>query len=105
MTVTDICEAIRAGRVRIADHADEEALADQLAYEEIEASVFAGNILEEYPTGRPFPSCLVCGPAEAEGWVHSVWAYNEANRWVVLVTVYRPEPAKWIDGQKRRRLN
>ena len=104
MTTTDIREAIRSGRVRIADHADEEAQVDDLCYDEIEASVFEGSIIEEYPTDRPYPSCLVCGPAQREGWVHSVWAYNQANRWVVLITVYRPDSTKWIDGRTRRRL-
>jgi hypothetical protein len=105
MTIEDIQDAIRVGRVRITDHADEEADADGLSYEEIELSVLAGSILEEYSTLRPFPSCLVCGPASAAGWVHSVWAYNESNRWTVLVTVYRPDPAKWLDGRARRRSN
>jgi hypothetical protein len=48
---------------------------------------------------------LVCGPAGSAGWAHSVWAYNESNRWAVLVTVYRPDPAKWLDGRERRRSN
>jgi hypothetical protein len=83
MTIEDLQNAIRAGRVRITDHADEEALADRLSYDEIETSVLAGSIIEEYATLRPYPSYLVCGPAEAAGWVHSVWAYNEANRWSI----------------------
>ena len=105
MTIEDIQNAIRAGRVRITDHADEEAAADGLSYDEIEVSVLAGGIIEEYQTLRPYPSCLVCGPAADGGWVHSVWAYNASNRWPVLVTVYRADPSKWLDGRERRRSN
>jgi hypothetical protein len=43
MTIEDIRDAIRAGRVRITDHADEEAAADGVSYEEIELSVFDGR--------------------------------------------------------------
>jgi len=35
--------------------------------------------------------------------VHSVWAYNELSRWAVLITVYRPDPERWIDWRERRR--
>lgn len=34
--------------------------------------------------------------------VHSVWAYNEANGVAVLITVYRPDPERWIDFRERR---
>lgn len=105
MTIQDITQSIRAGRVRIADHAEEEVRADSLSYDEIETSVFNGEVIEQYPTDKPFPSCLVSGQAESGEWVHSVWAYNEGNRWVVLVTVYRPDPGRWLDGRERRRLN
>ncbi len=35
MNITDIIEAIRANQVRITDHADEEAEADHLTFDEI----------------------------------------------------------------------
>ncbi len=35
MNLNEIVEAIRAKRVRITDHADEEAAADHLAFDEI----------------------------------------------------------------------
>jgi len=34
--------------------------------------------------------------------VHTVWAYNEESKWAVLVTVYRPDPARWIDWRERK---
>ena len=35
--------------------------------------------------------------------VHSVWGFNNENKWAVLITVYRPDPAKWIDMRIRRK--
>jgi hypothetical protein len=35
--------------------------------------------------------------------VHSVWAYNESSDFCVLVTVYRPDPARWYDNYEKRR--
>jgi uncharacterized protein DUF4258 len=97
-----LSEAIRNSRVRITDHADEEAQADRLSYEEIYFSVLQGEIIEEYPTDRPYPSCLVLGTTFSGDAVHSVWAYNPESGWAVLITVYRPDPNRWVDWRTRR---
>ena len=105
MEIEALVDAIRSNRVRITDHADEEAQADGLSYEEIYFSVLQGEIIEEYPTDRPFPSCLVYGATFSEDAIHSVWAYNRETGWAVLVTVYRPDPNRWIDWRTRRPKN
>lgn len=74
MHIEDIIEAIRHNRIRITDHADEEAQADRLSFDEIMISVFQGQIIEDYPNDRPYPSCLVYGETFAKEAVHSVWA-------------------------------
>ena len=101
MNVEDIVDAIRHNRFRITDHADEEARADRLSFDEIFFSVFQGEIIEDYPDDMPYPSCLIYGDTFAGVPVHSVWAYNAGNRWAVLITVYRPDPARWINWRVR----
>jgi len=103
METSDIVNAIRSGRVRITDHADEEAQNDRLSYEEIFFSVFTGEIIEDYPDDKPYPSCLVSGRTFKNEPVHSVWAYNEETQWAVLITVYRPDPVRWKNWRERRR--
>jgi len=103
MDISNIIEAIRKDRVRITDHADEEAQADRLTYDEIFYSVFHGEIIKNYPKDRPYPSCLIFGKTFRGNPVHSVWAYNNETKWAVLITVYRPDPALWINWRKRRR--
>ena len=102
MNLNDIVNAIRHERIRVTDHADEEAQADELTFDGILVSVFQGEIIEEYPTDYPLPSCLVFGETFAGEPVHSVWAYNERTDWAVLITVYRPDPQRWIEWRKRR---
>ena len=58
MSIADIVSAIRSGRVRVTDHADEEAHADKLTLEEIYHSVLHGEIIEEYPDGRAVSKLL-----------------------------------------------
>ena len=103
MQIGDIIEAIRSGRVRVTHHAHEEAEADRVTLDAVYASVLNGEIIEDYPTDRPYPRCLVFGRTSRGEPVHSVWAYNEENRWAVVVTVYRPDPSLWVDWRQRRR--
>lgn len=103
MDIRSLIDAIRHNRIRITDHADEEAQADHLSFDEIFCSVLQGEIIEEYPDDKPYPSCLVYGNSFTGDPIHSVWAYNSATEWAVLVTVYRPDPARWIDWRVRRR--
>ena len=102
MELQKIIAAITDEHIRITDHADEEAQADRLSFDEIFGSVFRGEVIEEYPDDWPYPSCLVYGETFRGDPVHSVWAYNEENGWAVLITVYRPDPNRWIDWRTRR---
>jgi hypothetical protein len=102
MDIEQIRDSIRTHRVRITDHADEEAAADHLLLDQVYFSVERGEVIEDYPTDRPYPSCLIYGPTPQGQPVHSVWAYNEEREWAVLITVYRPDPARWIEWRIRR---
>lgn len=104
MEIPDIVRAIQAGRIRITDHADEEAQNDKLNYDEIFFSVIQGEIIEQYAKDRPFPSCLVYGCTFEGEPVHSVWACDEQAEWAILITVYRPDPEQWINWRRRRML-
>jgi len=105
MNIEDIISAIRSNRIRITDYADEEAQNDQLSYDQVFVSVLQGEIIEDYPDDWPYPSCLIYGDTFRGEPVHSVWAYNEKKQWAVLVTVYRPDPVRWIDWRRRRQTD
>lgn len=102
MEITDIQSAVRMGYLRITDHADEEARNDNLSYDEILFSVLMGKIIEDYPDDKPYPSCLIYGNTFENEPVHTVWAYNGETKYAVLITVYRPDPSRWINWQRRK---
>lgn len=58
--------------VWLSDHADEEAEVDDLTFDEIFFSVSNGEIIEQYPTDKPYPSCLIYGQTFGGDHVHSV---------------------------------
>jgi hypothetical protein len=72
MDIDNIIDAIRSSRVRITDHADEQAVDDSLSYEEIYFSVVHGEIIEGYSEDRPYPSCLIMGRNFSGSPIHSV---------------------------------
>jgi hypothetical protein len=97
-----IIESIKARLFRITDHADEEASNDGISLMEALDSILTGEILEQYPHDKPYPSCLVLSELENEQAVHTVWAFNQATQSSVLITIYRPDPRKWVNGRLRR---
>ena len=104
MDIRDIVRAIDLQNYRITSHGDEEAENDQLDFEEIFYSVRNGEIIENYPSDqRPFPSCLIYGKNVYGEPIHSVWAYDAENQRAFLVTVYRPDPTRWINWRERRK--
>ncbi|MEI6449557.1 MAG: DUF4258 domain-containing protein [Actinomycetes bacterium] len=72
-------------------------------YEEVYFSVIHGEVIEDYRSDRPYPSCLILGMTFSGEPIHSVWAYNRENLWAVLITVCRPDPERWIDCKVRVR--
>lgn len=101
--IEDLIRATGEGEVIITDHADEEAEADGLSFDEVYFSVVQGEIIEEYPKDKPYPSCLVYGDTFGGDPVHSVWAYNDESDFAVIITVYKPDPARWEPDYKSRR--
>ncbi len=103
MDIIKIIKAISSQRFRITAHARKEAAEDQLKFKEIYQSVESGMIIEDYPSDKPYPSCLIFGETSSGDAVHSVWAYNDETEYAVIVTVYRPDPDRWIDFRERRK--
>jgi hypothetical protein len=55
------------------------------------------EVIEEYPTDKYSPSCLIYGVTALRQVLHV-----QANHQGVIVTVYDPNPTEWIDLKWRR---
>jgi hypothetical protein len=62
--IAKIIAAIADNRIRITDHADEEAQADDLSFDEIFGSVFRGEVIEDYQDDWPYP---IIDPIQIDG--------------------------------------
>jgi hypothetical protein len=102
MDIGDIIQATQASRVNIIQHTRVEARDDNLLLDDIFSSTRHGEIVENYPSDKPYPSCLIFGKAEPGHPVPSVWAYGADNKIAVLITVYRPDRNQWVDWKIRK---
>ena len=71
--------------------------------EEVLETLNAGEIIEEYPDDQPYPSCLVLGRTLTDRPLHIVCAPVLAERRLIVITTYQPDPARWDAEFKQRR--
>lgn len=99
-----IRRCIAAGGVRASSHGYIEHAADGLFDEDVLAGFGAGRVIESYPDYPKGPCLLMVqvGPDGAP--VHVLWGIPKGHdRPAVLVTAYRPDPARWDDTFTRRK--
>lgn len=72
MNIQDIINAIVSHRVNVTNHARQEARNDSLLLDEIFTATCNGEIIEDYPTDKPYPSCLIYGSLMTGDPIHSV---------------------------------
>lgn len=61
-----------------------------------------GETIEDYPDDQPYPSRLVLGFVEGRP-LHVVAAEDQAEREMIVVTVYEPDRSIWDASFRRRR--
>jgi len=81
-------------------HALERMFDRMIDPEEVEKAVLEGEIIEEYPEDKPYPSALNLYQS-GKGPLHVVYA--KADDGFVIITVYRPDQERWEKGFRRRR--
>lgn len=84
---------------RYTKHGAEQRINRRISSNEIEEVVLDGEIIEDYPFDKYGPSCLISGKTEQGRTLHIQIALYPI---ISIVTVYEPNPEKWIDDTIRR---
>jgi len=103
-TLARIVDLVRAGAVRISAHGYDEIAEDGILAGEVIDGVEAAVVIEEYPAYPKGPCLLVLQRDGRENPIHVVWGIPRGQTSpAVLVTAYRPDPARWTEDYLRRR--
>jgi len=65
----------------------------KIRLKDIKQAIQRGEIIKQYPTDTPFPSCLINGDN-----LHIVCSIGEG--YLYIITAYRPSPEQWEAGAR-----
>lgn len=99
MSIKEIQDRIKQGLYRFSDHAVKRMIERSIERSEVEYVIMRGEIIEEYPDDKYFPSCLIYGKTVGGRDLHVQISFPPS---VVLITTYEPDPEEWIDCKIRR---
>ena len=102
MNLEALKSVIFTDNFKITLHALNEMMEDSVSLYELKKSIQGGDIIEDYPSSKPLPACLILSFNSQNKPIHSVWAYDDTSSRAILVTVYRPNPEKWVKYKKRK---
>jgi len=94
-----------ADRVLYTLHARDEMRQEEFGpihEQEVFEAIRSGKVIEDYPDDEPYPCALVYGHTTAGRPIHMVCAYAEDDDRAIVITVYEPDPDRWVDFERRR---
>ena len=90
------------GKVRLSHHAQMERVEENISTDDIVDALNAGQEVEAYPQDPRGPSALIAGQDKQGRWIHVVCG-NFNQEYLLVITVYVPQPPKWKDPFTRGR--
>jgi hypothetical protein len=98
-----VIATVATGAVVISRHALIEMERDGILFADLENTLAGSVLVEDYPDHVRGP-CVLLLHASASGPMHAVWGFRAGSATpVVLVTAWRPDPARWTDDFRERR--
>ena len=87
----------------LSKHAADQMIRREITAVETEEAVRGSSeVIEDYPSEKYGPSCLILGYTGSGRALHLHCSYPESDP-VKIVTVYESDPSRWTDLRVRRR--
>ena len=99
--IEEIRTKIQAGQFEFSKHAVDQSILRQISVQELREAIANGEIIEDYPEDKYGPSCLILGFTQAGRPLHVQCSYP-SRPLVKIITLYEPDPSRWIDFRVRR---
>ncbi len=103
MNIEQIRFLVKERKYRLTLHAENERDTDQITLEEIETALLSSKseVIEDYPNDPRGSSSLVLGFTAQYQPIHILCGMKYPTM-LIIVTVYRPDPNRWIDWRIRK---
>jgi len=103
-TLEQIQVLAQNGKILVSAHGYDELAADGIFFSEVLDGLATAEVVEDYPDAAKGPSVLVLQTDDSGRPIHVVWGVPKGKREPgVLITAYRPDPARWsADFRKRK---
>ena len=99
--IEEIRTKIQVGQFEFSKHAVDQSILRQISVQELREAIANGEIIEDYPEDKYGPSCLILGFTQAGRPLHVQCSYP-SRPLVKIITLYEPDPSRWIDFRVRR---
>lgn len=96
MRIEDIRVLCDDATIAVTEHLRKRMRERNIRHVDIKNAIITGEIIEDYPTDYPFPSCLINGNG-----IHVVCSIGDGILYVI--TAYRPSPDKWETDRRTRK--
>ena len=99
--IDDIRAKIAGDQFEFSQHAVDQSIVRHISVQELREAIAVGEVIEDYPTDKYGPSCLVFGVTLAGRPLHIQCSYP-SRPVVKIITLYEPDPQRWVDFKVRR---
>jgi hypothetical protein len=101
LDIATIKELCKNGKIVLTTHVRARMKERDIKYSNVIPAILNGEIIEQYTSSAPYPSCLVLGYIGAHKPLHVVLSVDNGCVWVI--TTYWPTLDKWEDDYKTRK--
>lgn len=95
-------DVIQENRIEWSAHALSRMLHKGISRASVKHIIINGEMIENYPDDKPFPSGLFYGPWE-DVILHAVISYDAASRKIFVITAYWPDEEHFESDFRTRR--
>lgn len=90
------------GQFEFSRHAVDQSIIRDISVQEVKEAINQNaKIIEDYPNDKYGSSCLILGITSQNRPLHIQCNYP-SRPMLKIITLYEPDPAKWISFEKRR---
>lgn len=103
LNISDLRKICAPENIELTLHAAKRLEQRGILLDDVMACIKNGEIIEQYPTDHPYPSCLILGLSINNLHIHAVIGSNLESIWII--TAYYPSVEKWEDDFMTRKEN